>query len=54
MTGDNIINISFIINNKLVYFILGAVITSALMIVGYVGEFIIFASDSPKINNNCN
>ena len=49
MTGDNIINIGFNINNKWSIFILGAVITSALMIVGYVGEFIIFASDSPKL-----
>lgn len=49
MTDNNISNIGFNVNNKWSIFILGAVITSTLMIVGYVGEFIIFASDSPKL-----
>jgi membrane protease YdiL (CAAX protease family) len=47
--GDNISNIGFNVNNKWSIFILGDVITSTLMIVGYVGEFIIFASGSPKL-----
>lgn len=49
MIGGNISDIGFNINNKWSIFILGAVITSTLMIIGYVGEFIIFASDSPQL-----
>ncbi|WP_207636407.1 CPBP family intramembrane glutamic endopeptidase [Alkaliphilus metalliredigens] len=49
MIGDNLSSIGFNVNNKWSIFILGGVITSALMILGYGGEFLIFASDSPQL-----
>ncbi|WP_244272707.1 CPBP family intramembrane glutamic endopeptidase [Natronincola peptidivorans] len=49
IAGDNLSSIGFNVNNKWSIFILGIVITSALMILGYVGEFLIFASDSPQL-----
>lgn len=49
MIGDNMSDIGFNINNKWSIFILGVVITSTLMLIGYAGEFIIFASDSPQL-----
>ena len=49
-TMDNSMSdIGFNINNKLSIFTLGAVVTVVLMIIGYVGEFMIFSSDSPKL-----
>lgn len=49
MIGDNISDIGFNVDNRWSIFILGVVITSTLMIIGYVGEFIIFGSDSPQL-----
>ncbi len=49
MIGDNLNSIGFNANNRLSIFVLGAVITSSLMFLGYAGELLIFASDSPKL-----
>lgn len=49
MISDGMYNIGFNINNKMSIFILGVVITSTLLIIGYIGEFMIFASNSPKL-----
>lgn len=50
MISDGMYNIGFNINNKMSIFILGVVITSTLLIIGYIGEFMIFAPPySPKL-----
>ncbi|AFS78460.1 abortive infection protein [Gottschalkia acidurici 9a] len=49
MVDNSMSDIGFNINNKLSIFILGAVVTVVLMFIGYVGEFMIFSSDSPKL-----
>lgn len=49
MIGNDMSNVGFNVNNRWSIFILGVVITSILLIMAYVGEFIIFASDSPKL-----
>lgn len=47
--GSQLKDIGFNFDNKCSILIIGFVLTLALMIVGYIGEFIIFASDSPKL-----
>lgn len=47
--GGQLKDIGFNFDNKRSILIIGFVLTLALMIVGYIGEFIIFASDSPKL-----
>lgn len=49
MIGDKMSDIGFNVNNKRSIFIVGVVVTSTLMIIGYAGEFIAFASDSPQL-----
>lgn len=49
MIGEKMSDIGFNFNNKRSIFIIGAVITIGLMIVGYVVELIVFASDSPQL-----
>lgn len=47
--GDNMSDMGFNIKNKLSIFLVGAVVTSILMIIGYAGEFIVFSSKSPQL-----
>lgn len=47
--GDKMSDIGFNINNKGAIFIIGGVMTVALMILGYTVEFLMFSSDSPQI-----
>lgn len=47
--GAPLSSIGFNVHNKLSIFLLGVVVTSTLMVLGYAGELLILASDSPQL-----